>query len=327
MLASIALLGLAVAALPRAGFAQSDPFIGRWQLNLAKSKFSPGPGPKSATMNVQGEGENHNVTFAGINAEGNRQSLVLTWLYDGMPHPVTPNTEANRLGLLGNPNIDARTTIPIVFVTGADPVALGLVASLNRPGGNLTGTSIISVEMISKRLELLHELLPTAKSVALLVNPSNAAATEAETKEMRIGTSALGLRLVVLNASTPNEIEAAFATAFLEHAGALVVSTDALFNIQRDQLLSLAARHAVPAIYPYREQTAAGGLMSYGPDLPDIFRLLGVYAGRILKGEKPADMPVQQPTKFELVINLKTGKALGLTIPETLLATADEVIQ
>jgi putative ABC transport system substrate-binding protein len=221
----------------------------------------------------------------------------------------------------------ATTTIPIVFATGADPVATGLVASLNRPGGNLTGTSIISVEMIAKRLELLHELLPTAKSVALLVNPTNAAATDAETKEIRIATSALGLRLMVLNASTPNEIEAAFATAFPEHIGALVVAGDAFFYGQRDQLASLAARHAVPAIYPYRAQTAAGGLMSYGPDIPDIYRLFGVYTGKILNGAKPADLPVQQPTKFELVINLKTAKALGLTIPETLLATADEVIQ
>jgi putative ABC transport system substrate-binding protein len=173
----------------------------------------------------------------------------------------------------------ATTTIPIVFATGADPVAIGLVASLNRPGGNLTGTSIISVEMIAKRLELLHQLL--AKSVALLVNPTNAAATEAETKEIPIASGALGLRLVVLNASTPNEIEAALATAFPEHTGALIVAGDAFFYGQRDQLASLAARHAVPAIYPYREQTAAGGLMSYGPDIPDIYRLFGVYAGRI----------------------------------------------
>jgi putative ABC transport system substrate-binding protein len=221
----------------------------------------------------------------------------------------------------------AATTIPIVFSTGGDPVALGLVARLNRPGGNLTGTSIISVELIAKRLELLAELLPTAKSVALLVNPSNAAVTEAETKEMRIATSALGLRMVVLNASTPNEIEAAFVTTFPEHAGALVVSGDPFLNSQRDQLASLAARHAVPAIYPYREPTMAGGLMSYGPDIPAIARLLGVYAGRILKGEKPADLPVQQAVKIELVINLKTAQALGLTVPETLLATADEVIQ
>jgi len=180
--------------------------------------------------------------------------------------------------------------------------------------------------MIAKRLELLAELLPAAKSVALLVNPSNAA-TEAETKGMRIASSALGLRMVVLNASTRNEIEAAFASTFPEHAGALVVASDPFLYSQHDQLASLAARHAVPTIYPYREGTMAGGLMSYGPDIPDNYRLLGVYAGRILKGEKPADLPVQQPTKFEFVINLKTAKALGLTIPETLLATADEVIQ
>jgi putative ABC transport system substrate-binding protein len=221
----------------------------------------------------------------------------------------------------------ATTTIPIIFATGADPVALGLVASLNRPGGNLTGTSTISVEMIAKRLELLAELLPAAKSVALLVNPTNAAATEAETKEMRIAASALGLRLVVLNASTRNGIEAAFATTFPEHAGALVVAGDAFLNRQRDQLASLAARHAVPAIYPYREQATAGGLISYGADIPDVSRLFGVYVGRILKGERAADLPVLLPTKFKFIINLKSANALGLTIPETLLATADEVIQ
>ena len=180
--------------------------------------------------------------------------------------------------------------------------------------------------MITKRLELLAELLPTAKSVALLVNPSNAV-TEAETKEMQIATSALGLRMVVLKASTRNEIEAAFASTFPEHAGALVVASDPFLYSQHDQLASLAARHAVPTIYPYREGTMAGGLMSYGPDIPDNYRLLGLYAGRILKGEKPADMPVQQSTKVELVINLKTAKALGIAIPPEILARVDEVIE
>jgi putative tryptophan/tyrosine transport system substrate-binding protein len=221
----------------------------------------------------------------------------------------------------------ATQTIPIVFLIGTDPVQTGLVTSLNRPGGNLTGFRLLDTEIAAKRLELLHEVVPSARTVALLVNQTNAAAAAAETKDMRMGAEALGIRLLVLNASNPTEIGAAFASLVNERADAVVVPGETFFTTQRELLVSLAARHAVPAIFQYREFVEAGALMSYGPNNLDAYRQLGIYTGRILKGEKPADLPVQQTTKIELVINLKTAKALGLTIPETLLATADEVIQ
>jgi putative ABC transport system substrate-binding protein len=221
----------------------------------------------------------------------------------------------------------ATQTIPIVFSVGPDPVAAGLVVSLNRPGGNLTGASVINVEVIAKRLELLHELVPAAKSVALLVNPDNAAATEAEMKEMQRAAHVLGLRLIVLNARAPAEIETAFATTFPNQAGALVVGGDAFFSTHRDQVIALAARYRVPTIYGSHSHIVAGGLMSYGPDTAESYRIVGVYVGRILKGDKPADLPVQLATKIQLIINMKTAKALGITFPITLLGRADEVIE
>jgi putative ABC transport system substrate-binding protein len=221
----------------------------------------------------------------------------------------------------------ASRTIPIVFHIGPDPVAVGLVASLNRPGGNLTGVSLINVEVIAKRLALLHELAPAVKSVAHLVNPTNTDATEAETKEMQTAAGLLGLRLVVLNVRTINEIEAAFATAFPGQAGALIVGGDSFFSANRDHVVALAARYRVPAAYSAPRFAATGGLMSYGADIRDSIRIAGIYAGRILKGERPADLPVQLASKIGLALNMKTAKALGLTIPEALLATADEVIQ
>jgi putative ABC transport system substrate-binding protein len=221
----------------------------------------------------------------------------------------------------------ATQTIPIVFLIGTDPVRTGLVTSLNRPGGNLTGFRLLDTEIAGKRLELLHQVVPSAGTIALLVNQTNPAAAEAETRDLRVGAQVLGIRLLVLNASSPSEIEAGFTTLVGERAGALVVPGETFFTTQRERLVALAARHAVPAIFQYREFADAGGLMSYGPDNLDAYRQLGVYTGRILRGEKPADLPVQQTTKIELVINLKTAKALGLTVPETLLATADEVIQ
>jgi putative ABC transport system substrate-binding protein len=221
----------------------------------------------------------------------------------------------------------ATQTIPIVFQIGSDAVEIGLVASLSRPGGNMTGVSAITSEVVAKRLEMLHELVPTAASIALLVNPTNSTLTEVETKEAQVAARILGLQLLVLNATTPSEIEVAFATLVRQRADALLVSAELFFLALSDHLVTLAARHAVPAIYGFRETTTAGGLVSYGAILSDTFRQVGVYTGRILKGEKPADLPVMQPTKFELVINLKTAKALGLTIPETLLATADQVIE
>jgi ABC-type uncharacterized transport system substrate-binding protein len=221
----------------------------------------------------------------------------------------------------------ATQTIPIVFVVGSDPVTAGLVASLNRPGGNLTGASILNVDVAPKRLELLHELMPMATIVALLVNPANPYSVP-ETLEAQAAAHAFRLQLHVLNASNKNEIDTAFATLLQQHVDALLVGADPLFFLSlRDQLVELAARHRVPAIYGYREITAAGGLMSYGTKNSDAWRLAGAYVGRILKGEKPTDLPVQQVTKIELVLNLKTAKALGLTVPPTLLARADEVIE
>jgi putative tryptophan/tyrosine transport system substrate-binding protein len=219
----------------------------------------------------------------------------------------------------------ASSTIPIVILVGVDPVQLGLVASLNRPGGNVTGLTFLTVELAAKKLEVLHELLRTSASVALLVNP-NTPVTEPETKGVRDAARSLGLQLHVLDASTEGEIDAAFEKLIELRAGGLLVSTDAFFISQRDQIVALAARHAVPAIYGVREFAAAGGLMSYGTDLADRFRQVGIYAGKILKGVKPADLPVQV-VKVAFVINLKTAKTLGLTFPITLLGRADEVIE
>jgi putative ABC transport system substrate-binding protein len=220
----------------------------------------------------------------------------------------------------------ASSTIPIVILVGIDPVQIGLVASLNRPGGNVTGLAALTVEVEAKRLEVLHELLRTSAAVALLVNPNNPV-TEPETKVMRDAARSLGLQLHVLDASTEGEIDAAFEKLIEVRAGGLVVIADPFLTSQRSQIVALAARHAVPAIYGLREFAAGGGLMSYGIDLADAYRQVGIYAGKILKGAKPADLPVQRVVRVEFVINLKTAKTLGLTFPITLLGRADEVIE
>jgi len=220
----------------------------------------------------------------------------------------------------------ATTTIPIVFESAGDPVQLGLVASLNRPGSNVTGVTQMNVEIEPKRLELLHELLPTTSVMAVLVNPADPLA-EGQLKEAQSAARTLGLELHVLNASTEHEFDAAFAKLIQLRAGGLAISTNLLFSARAEQLGALAARQAVSAIYKGREFTAGGGLMSYGTDPTDSYRLTGVYTGRILKGEKPADLPVQQVSKVELIINLKAAKALGITFPITLLGRADEVIE
>ena len=221
----------------------------------------------------------------------------------------------------------ATATIPIVFTTGLDPVQAGLVASLNRPGGNLTGVTALAVEVGPKGLELLHELVPTATSIALLVNPAAGLLRETILTDLQAAARKLGLKFHVLHASTVRDFDAVFATLAQLRTGGLVIGSDPFFNSQSEQLATLSIRHAVPAIYQYREFAAAGGLMSYGGSLTEMYRQVGVHTSRILKGERPADLPVQQSTKVELIINLKTAKALGLTVPLPLLGRADEVIE
>jgi len=221
--------------------------------------------------------------------------------------------------------VTATQTIPIVFTIGGDPVGLGLVASLGRPGGNATGVSIVSRYLMPKRLELLRDLIPTATTIALMMNPDNPASAELPTVEAAI--RAQGQRLLVIEAGTENDIARAFASFAARRPDALLVSADPFFEVQREQLAALAARHSVPAMYGWREYVEAGGLISYGSSLTDSYRQAGSYAGKVLSGAKPANLPVQEPTKFELVINARAAKALGLTIPPTLLARADEVIE
>jgi putative ABC transport system substrate-binding protein len=220
----------------------------------------------------------------------------------------------------------ATATIPIVFAHGSDPVRFGLVASLNRPGGNITGITNLSPELESKRLGLLQELVPRSTAVAVLVNPTNANA-ESQSKELKEAGTTLGLQLHFVHASSEREFDAAFATIIQTRAGAFLVASDPFYFNRREQLIALAARHSVPAMYDFRAYVEAGGLASYGTHLADAYRQVGIYAGRILKGEKPADLPVMQSTRFEFVLNAKTAKALGLDVPDRLLALADEVIE
>jgi putative ABC transport system substrate-binding protein len=221
----------------------------------------------------------------------------------------------------------ATATIPIVFSLGSDPVQLGFVSSLNQPGGNLTGATMLTGELGPKRLELLHELVPTAHVVAALVNPANPTAAEPNTRDLQAAARVLGVELHVLFASTERDFETVFANLVQLRAGGLVIGGDAFFNRQIEQLAALALRNAVPTIYQFPEFVAAGGLMSYGASQTDMYRQVGVYTGRVLKGERPADLPVQQSAKIELIINMKSAKALGLTVPLSLLGRADEVIE
>jgi putative ABC transport system substrate-binding protein len=235
---------------------------------------------------------------------------------------VAPGSTASALAAKA-----ATQTIPIVFMVGPDPVELGLVASLRRPGGNLTGVGALAVGVVAKRLQLLHELVPAAADIAFLRNPTNPYYSALETRELQAAAGVLGVRLLLLNASDPRDIEEAFANLVAQQAGAFLLGTDPFFITARDRLVALANRHGIPAIYPFREDTAAGGLMSYGASNRDAFRLVGGYTGRILSGRKPADLPVQQVTNIEMSINLKTARVLGLTVPLPLLGRADEVIE
>jgi putative ABC transport system substrate-binding protein len=221
----------------------------------------------------------------------------------------------------------ATTTIPIVFSAAVDPVAEGLVASLNRPGGNLTGVTSLNVEVGPKRLELLHEVVPSATSMALLINPTNPSIAEPFSRALQAAARALGLQLHVLHASSEREIEVAFATLVKLGAGGLVIMPDQLFLVRSEQLAALTVRHAVPSVHLFRKFAVAGGLMSYGTEEAEYYRLVGIYVGRILKGEKPSDLPVQRVTKVELIINLKTARALGLSVPLPVVGRADEVIE
>jgi putative ABC transport system substrate-binding protein len=289
---------------------------------------SPGPGAPLVAAFRQGLSE-------GGYIEGQSVVIEYRWAegrYDRLPalaadlvgHKVDVIATGSLAGMQAAKS--ATSTIPVVFFGGGDLVALGLVASLARPGGNLTGFTTMSLELNPKRLELLSELVPQARVIALLANPNNPQ-TEAVIRDVRDAARAKGVQLYVLKASTESEIDAAFASLVQLHAGALVVMGDAFFFSRREQLVALASRHAVPAIYDVHEYAAAGGLISYGPSLTGLWRQVGIYAGKILKGTKPVDLPVQQPTTFELVVNLTTAKTLGLTVPPSILARADEVIE
>ena len=266
--------------------------------------------------------------------EGENVTIVYGWAegqYDRLPELAAAMVRRKvaviaAVGAFAFAAKAATTTIPIVFMVNQDPVALGLVASLSRPGGNLTGINFLTGELAAKRLELLRELVPGAARVAMLVNPDNAVA-ESAVKDVEAAARTMGLQVQVLNASTSREIDAAFATLARERPDGLFVAADPFFNSRRVQLANLAARHAIAATYALRDYARAGGLMSYGTNLIDAHRQVGLYAGRILNGAKPADLPVVQSTKFELVINAQTARMLGLNIPSTLLSTADEVIE
>jgi putative ABC transport system substrate-binding protein len=320
----IGLLGGAAAAWPPTARAQqvTIPVIGYL------SSFPAELNPKFTQSFRQG------LNDTGF-FEGRNVTIEYRWdeegRYDRLPLMATDLVE-RRVAVLFAAPIPAAlaakattSTIPIVFAIGSDPVGTGLVASLNRPGGNVTGATFLSVELGAKRLDLLRDLVPNIASIGLLLNPNNPNAA-VQTKEMQAATTALRVRLNIVNATSQSNFGDAFATLTRERANGLIVSADPFFLSHRDQLVALALRHSIPAVYYAREFAVAGGLISYASSFADSFRQAGTYVGRILNGEKPAELPVMQPTKFELVINLKTAKALGLDVPTQLLARADEVI-
>ena len=317
--------GAAAVAWPLAARAQQPamPVVG-----FLRSGSLPGPDTTHrVTAFHQGmketgyvEGQNVAIEYRSDEGQTDKLPLLVADLLRRQVAVIVGNTPA-ALAVKA-----ATTTVPIVFVTGGDPVRYGLVTGLNRPGGNVTGISFISAELGSKQLGLLRELRPGAAHIAVLVDPKWPL-TERFVSELRAAALAVGQQLIVLDVSSDREIETAFTTLVQRGAGALHVGIGAFMGSQRELIVALAARHGIPAISPYREFAEVGGLMSYGTNIPDAYRQAGIYAGRILKGEKPADLPVQVPTKYELVINLKTAKALGLEVPPTLLARADEVIE
>lgn len=317
------LIGGAAAALPLAVRAQPSPMPVIGYLHFAKPEYTP-----NAPEFLQGLAERGFV-------EGKNVALEYRWAegqYDRLP-AMAAELVARKVDLIaafGPPPAraakNATSTIPIVFEVGNDAVEAGLVESLARPGGNATGLSILFTQLTPKRLELLCELIPEATTIALLVNPKSPTATPS-IKGAQEAAAAKGVKLLILNASTENEIDEAFAAFATAKADGLIIAADPFFDSRREQLVIPAARFKVPTIYFEREFAAVGGLISYGSSLPSVYRHMGIYAGRILKGEKASDLPVEQPTKFELIINLKAAKEMGLTVPEKLMFTADEVIE
>jgi putative tryptophan/tyrosine transport system substrate-binding protein len=321
----IKLLGGAATAWPLAAHAQQPnvPLVGF--LNVESSN---GYGPMAAAFR-QGlqesgyvEGQNVAIEYRWAEGQSNRLPAMVADLIHRQVAVIAATSTPAALTAKA-----ATKTIPIVFETGGDPTQLGLVASLNRPGGNITGVTQLTGGLVPKELEVLHDLLPTAKTVALLVNPADPALAEEETREAMSAAQMLGLELHLLKASTEEQLDAVFANLGQLRAGGLVVGPEAFFTSRTGQLAALAVRHAVPTIYKGREFAAAGGLVSYGTSVTNSYRLAGVYTGRILKGEKPSDLPVQQSTKVELYINLKTARALDITVPLPLSARADEVFE
>ena len=319
-------LGGAAAAWPLAARAQQAamPVVGF--LNVASTDgYRPMVTAFRQGLQESGYVEGRNVAIEFRWAEGQSDRLP-AMAADLVHRPVTVIAATSAPAALAAKA--ATTTIPIVFETAFDPVQLGLVSSLNQPGGNVTGVTSLTMEVAPKRLELLHELIPTARVVALLVNPTDPApAAETNTRELQAAAHSLGLELHVLNASSERDFDAVFAKLIQLRAGGLVIGSHAFFTARSEQLAALTLRHAVPTVYQNRRFVAAGGLVSYGGSITDSYRLAGVYTRRILKGEKPADLPVQQGTKVELYINLKTAKALGITVPLPLIGRADEVIE
>jgi putative tryptophan/tyrosine transport system substrate-binding protein len=301
-------------AVPMIGFLNSGS-LDRYRLLL--DAFRQG-------LNDGGHVEGRNVAIESRWAEG--QSARLPKLAADLVRRQVSLIAATGGSASAHAAKAATATIPVLFIGGPDPVADGLVSSLNRPGGNLTGVGVNTSELMPKRVQLLLELIPSAAKIALLQNRDGVGA-DASQRDVEAATHALGRQMILLQISSRGELEAAFDSAVRQQADAILVSSNSLFTDRRVEIVELAARHAVPAAYAWREFVEAGGLISYGPSVAWAYRQIGQYASRILKGEKPADLPVMLPTEFELVINLKTAKALGLTIPETLLATADEVIQ
>ncbi len=320
----INLLGGAAAVWPLAARAQQPamPVIG-FLNGTSPEGYEPFLSAFREGLSETGYVESRNVAIEYRWAEGHYDrlpALAADLVRRGVTVIAATSTPANRIAMA------ATTTIPIVFTTSSDPVALGLVASLSRPGGNVTGVVTLNVELGSKRLEVLREVFPADTIVVVLANPTNPN-FEAQLLDLQAAARTIGQSILVETVGTEADIDAAFARLAQQRAGAILVNTDAFLFSRRDQLVALAKRHAVPAIFDRREFAAAGGLMSYGGSVTDAYHLAGVYTGRVLKGEKPADLPVQQATKVELALNLKTAKALGLTFPITLLGRADEVIE